>query len=175
MCHQDTAHPQSPTRKHLLSNRFSWPFVPSETFRHSSSVRLVKNSQSNRVFCVLQGDDTDWVGAWWMGFLLCATLALLVSIPMLLFPKHLPNRHKRADDDAKPDFANFGAQLKGAEQNTTSIRPAPIQTNLEVRPPQSALSASFGQSGTKVCFPSLESAVETPPSILDPPDLFVML
>ncbi len=62
-----------------------------------------------------QDDDDDWVGAWWIGFLLCAGLAFIVAIPLLLFPKQLPFKHRNENDEDKPDFASFGAQLKGEE------------------------------------------------------------
>ena len=49
-------------------------------------------------------DDSNeaWVGAWWLGPLLSACLFLIVSIPMLGFPLHLPGykkleEHKRSE------------------------------------------------------------------------------
>ena len=59
-------------------------------------------------------DEDEWVGAWWIGFITCASLAFLVAMPLLLFPKQLPNIDKsEQDEEEKPDFASFGAQLKG--------------------------------------------------------------
>uniref|UniRef100_A0A8C6HL55 Solute carrier organic anion transporter family member n=1 Tax=Mus spicilegus TaxID=10103 RepID=A0A8C6HL55_MUSSI len=34
--------------------------------------------------------DTRWVGAWWIGFLVCAGVNILTSIPFFFFPKTLP-------------------------------------------------------------------------------------
>ncbi|XP_028735713.1 solute carrier organic anion transporter family member 1A2 [Peromyscus leucopus] len=34
--------------------------------------------------------DTRWVGAWWVGFLICAGVNVLTSIPFFCFPKTLP-------------------------------------------------------------------------------------
>ncbi len=34
-------------------------------------------------------NSTHWVGAWWIGFLICGTLYLLCAIPLLMFPKNL--------------------------------------------------------------------------------------
>ncbi|XP_035304492.1 solute carrier organic anion transporter family member 1A5-like [Cricetulus griseus] len=34
--------------------------------------------------------DTRWVGAWWVGFLICAGVNILTSIPFFFFPKTLP-------------------------------------------------------------------------------------
>ena len=35
-------------------------------------------------------DSPQWVGAWWIGFLMAGVLALCVSVPVLAFPKQLP-------------------------------------------------------------------------------------
>ena len=37
-------------------------------------------------------DSPLWVGAWWLGFLVSAAMALLVVVPMFGFPKHLPGK-----------------------------------------------------------------------------------
>ncbi|XP_051011497.1 solute carrier organic anion transporter family member 1A5-like [Acomys russatus] len=34
--------------------------------------------------------DTRWVGAWWMGFLICAGVNILTSVPFFFLPKALP-------------------------------------------------------------------------------------
>jgi len=48
-------------------------------------------------------DETDprWIGAWWIGFPVIATLLLLFSIPLMLFPVRLP----KADSDAAQESA----------------------------------------------------------------------
>lgn len=33
--------------------------------------------------------DARWVGAWWLGILICALLNLLVALPFLFLPKSL--------------------------------------------------------------------------------------
>ncbi|XP_041041264.1 solute carrier organic anion transporter family member 4C1-like [Carcharodon carcharias] len=38
----------------------------------------------------LMPDDPRWLGAWWIGFLLCWILAWCLVIPLSCFPKHLP-------------------------------------------------------------------------------------
>ena len=35
-------------------------------------------------------ENPAWVGAWWIGFILSGTLALLISVPIFGFPKSLP-------------------------------------------------------------------------------------
>src|SRR6218665_371688 len=45
------------------------------------------------MFCCrigLSPEDPRWVGAWWIGFLISGTLALLLALPLSGFPKSLP-------------------------------------------------------------------------------------
>ena len=34
-------------------------------------------------------DDPNWLGAWWMGFLIYGILTLILAVPMFMFPKRL--------------------------------------------------------------------------------------
>ncbi|KAL1776016.1 solute carrier organic anion transporter family member 1A5 isoform X1 [Sigmodon hispidus] len=43
--------------------------------------------------------DTRWVGAWWVGFLICAGVNILTSIPFFFFPKTLPKNEQEDDVD----------------------------------------------------------------------------
>lgn len=39
---------------------------------------------------IMDRDDPEWVGAWWIGYLFSGTFALLMSLPMLCFPQVPP-------------------------------------------------------------------------------------
>uniref|UniRef100_A0A4W3JHK7 Solute carrier organic anion transporter family member n=1 Tax=Callorhinchus milii TaxID=7868 RepID=A0A4W3JHK7_CALMI len=39
-------------------------------------------------------NDSRWLGAWWIGFLMCWVLAWCLILPMSCFPKHLPGTQK---------------------------------------------------------------------------------
>ena len=56
--------------------------------------------------------DNDWVGAWWIGFLLCGVLALFIALPLLAFPRQLPSTEK-VDSGEKPVMMTFVTSLKG--------------------------------------------------------------
>ncbi|XP_028613402.1 solute carrier organic anion transporter family member 1A1 isoform X2 [Grammomys surdaster] len=43
--------------------------------------------------------DTRWVGAWWIGFLVCAGVNILTSIPFFFFPKTLPRKGQQDNVD----------------------------------------------------------------------------
>ena len=56
----------------------------------------------------LTPNDGSWVGAWWLGYVFGGILALIATIPLLGFPKHLPNTEalqaeKRLAKDSVPD------------------------------------------------------------------------
>ncbi|XP_026545060.1 solute carrier organic anion transporter family member 5A1 [Notechis scutatus] len=66
--------------------------------------------------------DPRFIGNWWSGFLICASVMLLVILPMFAFPKKLPPRHKKkkkkmhsddvsADDDIVKEKVNRKNEL----------------------------------------------------------------
>jgi len=45
--------------------------------------------------------DPRWIGAWWIGFPIIATLLLMFSLPLVLFPQRLPRAETDAAHEAK--------------------------------------------------------------------------
>ncbi|XP_067680089.1 solute carrier organic anion transporter family member 3A1-like [Haliotis asinina] len=63
------------------------------------SVALVVGSALSKIPVDLQStyltpNDPRWIGAWWLGFVVFGGIALLVSIPIFLFPKRLAGAPK---------------------------------------------------------------------------------
>ncbi|XP_046567065.1 solute carrier organic anion transporter family member 3A1-like [Haliotis rubra] len=63
------------------------------------SVALVVGSALSKIPVDLKNtyltpDDPRWIGAWWLGFVVFGGIALLVSIPLFLFPKRIAGAPK---------------------------------------------------------------------------------
>lgn len=41
--------------------------------------------------------DDEWIGAWWLGFLVCGVLYLFGAIPIFFFPKSFDNLYGKTD------------------------------------------------------------------------------
>ncbi|XP_065898058.1 solute carrier organic anion transporter family member 4C1-like isoform X2 [Dysidea avara] len=39
----------------------------------------------------LEESDPGWVGAWWIGYVICGVISLLISIPFFMFPEKYPD------------------------------------------------------------------------------------
>ena len=56
--------------------------------------------------------DPKWLGAWWMGFPIIATLLLLFSLPLMFFPERLPKTDTDANKEAKENLLEGKTPLK---------------------------------------------------------------
>ena len=48
--------------------------------------------------------DPEWVGAWWLGYIISGTMVLLISIPMFSFPRHPEGFDVEPEPETKTDF-----------------------------------------------------------------------
>lgn len=61
--------------------------------------------------------DPRWIGAWWLGFLMFGTMALVVSLLVFFFPRTIPN--SKSDDESETTGDAPGeAQSSSANKNT---------------------------------------------------------
>ncbi|XP_041496946.1 solute carrier organic anion transporter family member 1A5-like [Microtus oregoni] len=60
--------------------------------------------------------DTRWVGAWWVGFLICAGVNILTSIPFFFFPKTLPKEGLEDNADVTKSDKEEKHQEKAKEE-----------------------------------------------------------
>lgn len=74
----------------------------------------------------LTQDDPDWIGAWWLGCIICAFLVLLSAIPILPFPKRLP-----ALSVTTKDFSNTnGVRMEqSSNEDKTETKTTEAQSN----------------------------------------------
>ena len=70
-------------------------------------------------FCTDPGistDDPRFIGAWWLGFLICAVVNLLVAFPISLFPADVKTKKQKMAEEETPEAGENG-DTKPAEQN----------------------------------------------------------
>lgn len=60
--------------------------------------------------------DTRWVGAWWIGFLVCAGVNILTSIPFFFFPKTLPKEGLQENVDGTENAKEKKHRKKAKEE-----------------------------------------------------------
>lgn len=70
----------------------------------------------------LDESSSGWIGAWWIGFVLCAFLSLIAGIPLMMFPKELPGiprdtqcKAKIKSSPSRPSNEGFHHNLKGKD------------------------------------------------------------
>lgn len=78
-------------------NMFQWikkmkPIVWSFSLSTSLSLFLKDNITINP-------KDTRWVGAWWIGFLICGIVNFLSSLPIWFFPHSLPKEEEKRNTE----------------------------------------------------------------------------
>ena len=63
----------------------------------------------------LEPDSATWVGAWWMGHLVCSLLALMAGIAFMFFPRSLPKKAKTEKEleGDQPMVFSLGKNLRG--------------------------------------------------------------
>ena len=52
--------------------------------------------------------DSRWIGAWWLGFVVCAGCTFVWALPLLMFPSQLSSH-----DDSKHADKNLLSNIKG--------------------------------------------------------------
>lgn len=51
--------------------------------------------------------DVQWVGAWWLGYLIAGMISVLAGIPFWFLPKHLPKPEGRKDSSTSSEQSEF--------------------------------------------------------------------
>ncbi|KFV79666.1 Solute carrier organic anion transporter family member 1C1 [Struthio camelus australis] len=52
-------------------------------------------------------NDVQWVGAWWLGYLIAGVISVLAGIPFWFLPKHLPKPESRKDSSTSSEQSKF--------------------------------------------------------------------
>ncbi|XP_067551948.1 solute carrier organic anion transporter family member 1C1 isoform X5 [Pseudorca crassidens] len=51
--------------------------------------------------------DPQWVGAWWLGYLIAGSISLLAAVPFWYLPKSLPRPRSREDSNSSSEKSKF--------------------------------------------------------------------
>ncbi|XP_031236902.1 solute carrier organic anion transporter family member 1A4-like [Mastomys coucha] len=80
-------------------------------------------------------NDTHWVGAWWIGFLVCAEANIIISIPFFFFPKTLPKEGLQDNGDGTENAKKEKHKEKTKEENQKICKDfLPLMKNLFCNP-----------------------------------------
>lgn len=63
--------------------------------------------------------DPRWIGAWWLGFLMFGTMALVVSLLVFFFPRTIPN--SKSDDESETTGDAPGEAQSSSANETTVL------------------------------------------------------
>lgn len=62
--------------------------------------------------------DVQWVGAWWLGYLIAGVISVLAGIPFWFLPKHLPKPESRKDSSTSSEQSKFITQDNKEQQKS---------------------------------------------------------
>ena len=71
--------------------------------------------------------NQNWVGAWWLAFIIMGALGLVVSVFLLMFPKWLPDSHLVRAERAKEMAKVHSSQFANEDTLTLLVKEFPIQ------------------------------------------------
>ncbi|XP_069749157.1 solute carrier organic anion transporter family member 2B1-like [Narcine bancroftii] len=101
---------------------YSIAFVgPALAFMLSSAVLQFYVDIDKSLKVELTSSDPRWVGAWWLGFILIASLVALTSIPYFFFPRAMPKEglEELKGRESKPKLLLKSVTIESTLQNNT--------------------------------------------------------
>ncbi|XP_058660840.1 solute carrier organic anion transporter family member 1C1 isoform X2 [Ammospiza nelsoni] len=69
--------------------------------------------------------DAQWVGAWWLGYLIAGLISILAGIPFWFLPRHLPRPQGRKDSSTSSEHSRFITE-DSKDQGTSSWQQAKL-------------------------------------------------
>lgn len=68
---------------------------------------LLRHSLSFSDHITITPKDPQWVGAWWLGYLIAGIISLLAAVPFWCLPKNLPRLRSREDSNSSSEKSKF--------------------------------------------------------------------
>lgn len=105
-------------------------------------------------------DDSRWVGAWWLGYLIAGTITLMSAVPFWFLPKSLPMPLDKHDTSCTPEQTRF---IKDSPTMEHKFRPEEPANLHQMAKGLNIVSISFVlhwilSFGFVICMHSVESA-----------------
>ncbi|XP_048151300.1 solute carrier organic anion transporter family member 2B1 [Corvus hawaiiensis] len=69
----------------------------------------------------LTNKDPRWVGAWWLGFLVAASLVAVSALPYFFFPREMPKEVVRGKDSGSKKREDMLSQLRSRSKHMESL------------------------------------------------------
>ncbi|KAI1242475.1 hypothetical protein IHE44_0006020 [Lamprotornis superbus] len=105
----------------LLGHRGFQDPVGSVPRARGADVALMPLSSRVAAEVQLTNKDPRWVGAWWLGFLVAASLVALSALPYFFFPREMPKEVVRGKDRDSRKREDMLSQLRPRSQHTESL------------------------------------------------------
>uniref|UniRef100_H2YLU3 Solute carrier organic anion transporter family member n=1 Tax=Ciona savignyi TaxID=51511 RepID=H2YLU3_CIOSA len=65
----------------------------------------------------------SWVGAWWLGFIVCIVVIAIASFPLWFFPKHLEKPEEKTKEDTKPEVTKLKKKMFYLQSQVNTFLP----------------------------------------------------
>jgi organic anion transporter 4A len=107
--------------------------------------------------------DPAWVGAWWLSFVLAGVMAMILSIPFLMFPRYLPDSHVVRKERAEEMAKIYSSKYANEDNLTITVKMFPVH----IKRLLFNLSFMFASFGLAILFIMISGLVSFAPKYVE--------